>query len=151
MKKSEWVVRETVLSDVKELSLLMQEYIVDFYQRPKPSADKLDQLIHLLLNRKVGVQFVAEQQGKLLGFATLYFSYSTTKADKITVMNDLYVIEDFRGKGVANELFKACHEFTRTNHYAHMGWVTAEDNERAKQFYKKAGGTAGNWISYSIV
>ncbi len=96
----------------------------------------------MLFEKNRGIQFVAEQDGKLIGFATLYFSF-TTKADKI-------VIEKARGTGAAKELFKRCETFTKENGYAHMSWITASDNYRAQKFYEKMGGSLGNWLTYSI-
>ncbi|MFD1708885.1 GNAT family N-acetyltransferase [Siminovitchia sediminis] len=143
-------VRTAVKEDKKELTELMYEYIVDFYQRPRPPIEKVQSLIDRLLEQKEGIQFVAEKEGKLTGFATLYFTYSTTKADQITVMNDLYVIEEERGKGSAQELFKACESYSKENDYAHMSWITATDNFRAQRFYEKMGGIQGDWLNYTI-
>ncbi|MEM1492964.1 GNAT family N-acetyltransferase [Bacillus velezensis] len=137
------IIRSAEPYDVKQLTDLMYLYIVDFYKRPKPPIEKIHHLIEMLFEKNRGIQFVAEQDGKLIGFATLYFSFSTTKADKI-------VIEKARGTGAAKELFKRCETFTKENGYAHMSWITASDNYRAQKFYEKMGGSLGNWLTYSI-
>lgn len=147
---SDFVVRMAGHSDVPELKRLMTEYIVDFYKMPRPLDDKLQALIGMLLFRQEGIQFVASQNGQLVGFATLYFSFSTTKADKITILNDLYVDERLRGTGVAQFLFEACHAYTKEHEYAYMSWVTASNNKRAQRFYDKMGGQTGDWIHYSV-
>lgn len=128
----------------------MNEYIVDFYRRPLPPVEKVQALIQMCLDGEKGVQFVVEQNGKLLGFATLYFTYSTLSAQKATVMNDLYVVEEARGTGAAAALFEACHAYTRENGFAFMSWETARDNLRAQRFYEKMGGTRGDWFTYEI-
>ncbi|WP_017755403.1 GNAT family N-acetyltransferase [Calidifontibacillus oryziterrae] len=143
-------VRTVERKDKNQLKDLMYEYIVDFYKRPKPPLEDVEQLIELLLKKEKGIQFIAEKNGEFLGFATLYFSFSTTKAAKITIMNDLYVVEKARGTGVAEKLFRSCENFTKENNYAHMSWITASDNKRAQRFYEKMGGILGNWLSYSI-
>lgn len=144
------IIRTSDTKDLNQLTDLMYQYIVDFYERPKPPIEKVHNLIETLLEKKKGIQYVAEHEGELLGFATLYFSFSTTKADKITVMNDLFVIEKARGTGVAQQLFTSCEKFTKENGYAHMSWVTAPENKRAQKFYEKMGGSLGNWLNYSI-
>lgn len=143
-------VRPAEQKDKEKLTVLMYEYIVDFYKRPKPPVEKVHHIFDLLLKKDEGIQFVAENEEDLLGFATLYFTYSTTRADRITVMNDLYVIEADRGKGVAQELFQACENYTKSNGYAHMSWITATDNYRAQRFYEKMGGVRGDWFNYTI-
>ncbi|SDN42823.1 Ribosomal protein S18 acetylase RimI [Fictibacillus solisalsi] len=146
----ETIVRMSKKEDLPQLKALMLEYIVDFYRSPKPDDQKLDDLIAVLLQREQGLQFVAEKDGVLKGFATLYFTYSTTRADKITVMNDLYVAEDSRGTDMASGLFQACKKYTGDNRYAAMLWETAEDNHRAQRFYEKMGGHKGDFLTYSI-
>jgi GNAT superfamily N-acetyltransferase len=146
---NEIVVRTTQDSDRKVLTGLMYEYIVDFYKRPKPPLNKLKGLIQMLLEGKEGVQFVAEKDGRIVGFATLYFTYSSTRVSKIVIMNDLYVVEEMRGTSVAEKLFQACLAYKNENHYAAMVWETAQDNKRAQRFYEKMGGELGDWFTYS--
>lgn len=129
---------------------MLLEFIVDFYQRQEPSAEKLDRLQAMLLQGDNGIQFVAEEDGAYQGFATLYFTYSTLRADRITTMNDLYVREAYRGSGVAEALFKACEAFTREHGFAMMQWETAKDNSRAQRFYEKMGGKLGDGLHYII-
>lgn len=143
-------VRPAHYTDLDQMTDLMYEYIVDFYKRPKPPLEKVHSIFHLLLFHQQGIQFVAEKDGKLVGFTTLYFTYNTTRADKITVMNDLYVVEEIRGTGVAADLFRACESYTKENGYFHMTWVTASDNKRAQRFYDKMGGKTADWVNYSI-
>ncbi|MFC4323070.1 GNAT family N-acetyltransferase [Litchfieldia salsa] len=144
------IIRTAEKDDLNQLTDLMYQYIVDFYKRPKPPIENIHRLIETLLQKKKGIQFIAEEDGRLLGFSTLYFSFSTTKADKITIMNDLFVVENARGTGVGQELFKQCEKYTKENEYAHMGWVTATDNYNAQRFYEKMGGSQSNWLNYSI-
>jgi GNAT superfamily N-acetyltransferase len=137
-------------SDTDALTALMYEYIVVFYKSPSPSIEKLQSLIQMLLEGREGIQFVAESDGRIVGFTTLYFTYSTTRVNKIVMMNDLYVIEEMRGKGVAGKLFEACSTYTNDNDYAAMVWETAKDNKRAQRFYEKMGARPGDWITYTI-
>jgi GNAT superfamily N-acetyltransferase len=143
-------IREAVMSDIPQLKTLMLAYIVNFYQYRQPEDEKLNALIHELLEQKIGIQFVAEtEEGALVGFATLYFTFSTLRASKIAVMNDLYVVEAERGQGAAAKLFAACKGYSARHGYANLTWTTAPDNLRAQAFYDKMGGDRSNWQSYS--
>ncbi|MCR8642594.1 GNAT family N-acetyltransferase [Paenibacillus sp. N1-5-1-14] len=143
-------IRSVHKKDIPQLKELMISYIVDFYKSPQPSAGKLDGLIETLLKHQAGIQFVAESEGKLVGFTTLYFTYSTLRASKVLVLNDLYVDEAYRGAGVAQRLFQTCKEYATHNGFASISWETASDNERAQRFYEKMGGKKGDWLVYSI-
>jgi len=145
------VIRYAEPDDLLSLTELMLEYIVGFYKKPQPDIEKLHQLIQTLVEQKEGVQFVALLDGNLVGFATLYFTFSTMKADKYTVMNDLYVTEPLRDTQVEAQLFRECHKYTKEHQFTHMSWITAADNKRAQHFFDKMGGMQGDWVQYSIL
>jgi ribosomal protein S18 acetylase RimI-like enzyme len=144
------VVRRTEPGDVERLLPLMVEYIVDFYRHPRPSDDDLRRLVDVCLKGEEGVQLVAERDGELVGFATLYFTWGTLAAAREAVMNDLYLAGSARGSGLAEELFRACAEESRRRGAPAMVWETAPDNFRAQRFYDKMGSTREPWVTYSI-
>jgi ribosomal protein S18 acetylase RimI-like enzyme len=145
-----WTIRRVERRDVPRLAPLMLEYIVDFYRRPRPADEDLSRLIDVLLEGDEGTVFVAESDGELVGFATLYFTWGTLAAAREAVMNDLYVAEPARGTGVAADLFRASADESRRRGCAEMVWETASDNHRAQRFYQKMGSERGPWVSYSI-
>jgi len=71
------------------------------------------------------------------------------KADKYTVMNDLFVIEQYRDTEVESQRFLECKKYTQENEYVRMSWISAPDNKRAHSFFDKMGGIQENWINYS--
>lgn len=152
MKMSnEVVIRPAQKEDIPQLLDLMYQYIVDFYKRTKPSEESLKGLItHLLGNSTNGLQFVAENDGKLVGFATFYFSFSTLQVKKSAILNDLFVLEEVRGQKLGERLFKACLSYIRENDFAYMTWETAKDNFIAQSLYNKMGGQLSEWLNYEI-
>jgi GNAT superfamily N-acetyltransferase len=121
-----------------------------FYQEPLPQAGKLEALLDTLERQPDrGVQLVAEVDGRLRGFATLYACLDTFLADRILVMNDLFVDPEFRNGGVGAALFEASLAYARQHDYARLDWVTAQDNRDAQRFYERHGGRRGPWVSYS--
>src|SRR5438874_3889443 len=67
----------------------------------------------------------------LAGFATLYWTFSSTNAAEIVLMNDLFVPPEHRGKGVGRELIDASVRIARTRGAHHLAWLTAVDNDEA--------------------
>ncbi|WP_156499224.1 GNAT family N-acetyltransferase [Fictibacillus phosphorivorans] len=147
-------IRPVVIEDLEQLKGLMYRYIVDFYKGKSPEGSALeDHIKHLLSSVEAGTQFVAESEdGRLAGFATLYFSFSTTRLQKIAILNDLFVDAEFRGAGLGEKLFLHVLEYTKKEGYAYMTWQTASDNTSAQALYKKMGGKNINseWIHYEI-
>ncbi|ASS77061.1 GNAT family N-acetyltransferase [Tumebacillus algifaecis] len=143
------MIRKVTSGDRSAVRAMMLEYIVGFYQQPAPASEKLDLLQAMLLQGENGLQFVAEEDGAYQGFVTLYFTYSTLRAQRVVIMNDLYVRDQYRGTGVAESLFRACEQFTKENGFAALQWETAKDNHRAQRFYEKMGGKQGDWLNYT--
>jgi ribosomal protein S18 acetylase RimI-like enzyme len=150
VKQPAWIVRRAQPGDRDELVRLMLEYTVDFYQHTAPEVRDVEALVEQMLAGRDGVQFVAATKNGLVGFATIYFSYDTLEAGRIAIMHDLYLIEEARGSGAAEGLFKECTRFASENQCRYMSWETAPDNLRAQRFYDKMGGTRAQWVPFSI-
>jgi ribosomal protein S18 acetylase RimI-like enzyme len=146
---TETTVRRSTESDTDALLPLVEAYVVDFYKRPHPGRGKLRDLVIKLARGEGGVQFVADSGGGLVGFATLYFTFSTLEAEPVAIMNDLYVVEDARGSSAARDLFQACRAESKARGCAYMTWETAPDNHRAQAFYARMGGVREDWVTYS--
>jgi GNAT superfamily N-acetyltransferase len=86
--------------------------------------------------------------GRALGFATIYWSWATTSADRIGVMNDLFVAPEGRGTGVAEALIEACRAECATRGAVKLTWQTATDNVRAMKVYDRVGATREQWVDY---
>ena len=99
-----------------------------------------------------GIQLIArtDERGPV-GFATVFWSWSTLRAARVGVMNDLYIAPDARGSGLAVELIGACLEHCRRRgDVVALGWQTARDNLRAQAVYERVGATRSEWVDYSL-
>ena len=136
--------------DLGELLPLMRAYC-DFYDA-HPTDDALLALARALIAdpEHEGVQLLAREDSEPLGFATIYWSWATTRAVRIGVMNDLYVAPAARGKGVAEALIRACVDECRTHGASRLTWQTAPDNERAQRVYDRIGARRSQWVDYSL-
>jgi ribosomal protein S18 acetylase RimI-like enzyme len=93
---------------------------------------------------------VADQNGRLAGFAILYFTFSTEHADQIAVLNDIHVIEELRRTGAGSSLFDACRSFAKETGFAYLTWQVSRDDQQAQGFFERMGATRQDWVSYSI-
>ena len=138
-------------ADLDELLPLMRAYC-DFYEAG-PSDDDLTNMSLALLDDPdlEGVQLIArDDDGRALGFATIFWSWATTRAARIGVMNDLFVHPDGRGGGYAPALIEACVERARERGAVSLEWQTAKDNHRAQAVYERVGGKREEWLDYSL-
>jgi GNAT superfamily N-acetyltransferase len=143
------VVRSAEPEDRPQLLELIKGYFA-FYRVTYPSGSKVEHLLDLLdRDPGLGIQLVAEEKGRLQGFASLYACLDTLVADRILVMNDLFVDPSLRNRGIGAALFDASLAYATAHGYARLDWVTAADNDDAQRFYDRHGGRRGPWISYS--
>lgn len=137
--------------DLEDLLPLVRGYC-DFY-KVSPSDEDLLALSRTLIADpdREGVQLIARDEGgRAIGFATIYWSWSTSDAARLGVMNDLFVSESARGTGAADALIEACRRECRGRGIKRLGWQTAPDNHRAQAVYDRIGGTRENWVDYWI-
>jgi ribosomal protein S18 acetylase RimI-like enzyme len=63
-------------------------------------------------------------------------------------MNDLFVSEQARGRGLADQLIEECCARAKQRGARRLTWQTAPDNARAQAVYDRLGGTREQWIDY---
>lgn len=98
-----------------------------------------------------GLLLGAWVDGAVAGFATLYWFHSSTRAADAVLMNDLFVREEIRGKGIGRALIKSALDEARRRGAAHLEWFTAPDNLTAQRLYDSVPGAGrSTWYAYEI-
>jgi GNAT superfamily N-acetyltransferase len=97
-----------------------------------------------------GLLLGARREGRLVGYACLYWHFSSTKAVETVLMNDLFVAEQARGEGVGRALIEATVEVARERGAAAVEWSTAPDNHTAQRLYDSTAAERSEWISYEL-
>jgi ribosomal protein S18 acetylase RimI-like enzyme len=138
--------------DLGDLLPLMRGYS-DFYEVDPPDHALLALSLALIEDpRTEGIQLIARDadDGTALGFATLYWMWSTSRAARIGVMNDLFVDAAARRRGVGEALIAACLELVRQRGAVSLQWQTALDNHTAQALYERVGGIRESWYDFHI-
>jgi GNAT superfamily N-acetyltransferase len=137
--------------DLDELLPLMRAYC-EFYRVDPTDEDLLAMARELIADpEREGVQILArDDAGRAVGFATVFWTWSTLRASRVGVMNDLFVAPDARGGGVAEALIGECAERCRARGAGSLGWQTAKDNRRAQAVYERIGAEREEWVDYSL-
>jgi GNAT superfamily N-acetyltransferase len=98
-----------------------------------------------------GLLLGAWLDGRMVGFATIYWTHSSSRAADIALMNDLFVAEDVRGGGIGRALIAACADAGREAGKAVLEWYTATDNHQAQRAYDAVPGVSRSaWYSYEM-
>ena len=145
------MITRVAIADLDELLPLMRGYC-DFYEVAPGDAALRTLALSLIEHPDTsGVQVMArDDDGTAIGFATLFWSFSTLAATSIGVMNDLYVDAGARSQGVGAELIRACEAECANRGVLLMEWETAPTNARAQALYDRFGAVRSEWISYTL-
>ena len=142
------VVRE---EDLDDLLPLVRGYL-DFYE-VGPTEEEMLALSRALIAdpEREGLQLIArDAEGRTTGFASLFWTWATTRGGRLGVMNDLFVDPAARGTGLADDLIRACAAECRSRGIRWLEWQTALDNHRAQAVYDRVGAQRSQWLDYSL-
>lgn len=97
-----------------------------------------------------GLLLGALREDRLVGYACLYWHFSSLEAVECVLMNDLYVDESARGQGVGRALIEASADVARERGVPFVEWSTAPDNHTAQRLYDSTGAERTEWFSYEL-
>src|SRR5690242_8123229 len=80
---------------------------------------------------------MAEWQGKVVGFALFFHSYSTFLGKPGIYLEDLFVRPPYRGRGIGKALLIALAKLTEERGCGRLEWSVLDWNEPAIGFYRK--------------
>lgn len=130
-------VRRATLADADAIAPLFDLYR-QFYEQA-PDAALASSFVRDRLANDESVIFVAEDAGRPMGFTQLFPSFSSVRAVRTWVLNDLYVVREARRQGVARALLEAAAAFGRNSGAARLELETDHDNRSAQALYRHLG------------
>ncbi|MDX6602529.1 MAG: hypothetical protein QOF13_1731 [Solirubrobacterales bacterium] len=97
-----------------------------------------------------GMLLGAWQGEELVGYACLYWTFTSLVPAETVLMNDLFVAEAARGQGVGRALIEASTAIARQRGVHRLEWMTAPDNETARRLYDSTGAKRSSWLEYEL-
>ena len=121
--------------DFEELISLFQEFAV-FEKQPEMMINTVEKIRE---QKEFFLGFVGrDDHGNLLGYVTYFFAYYTW-VGKSLYMDDLYVKEEYRGKGVGSSLIHKVITFAKEQKCSRLRWQVSSWNNPAISFYESLG------------
>ncbi len=137
--------------EVESLLPLMRGYC-DFYDASPPD-EGLRRMARELIaaDDGDGMLLVARDgDGRIVGFAAIGWKWSSLRAARVAIMEDLFVHPDARGSGAGIGLVRECARLAKRHGAPCLGWTTALDNHRAQAVYDRVGGHGELWLEYEL-
>lgn len=108
-----------------------------FYKKPS-DVDAARQFLHMLFERGDSIIYLAQTDaGEFVGFTQLYPLYSSTRMQRLWLLNDLYVEPKHRGKGISKQLIERCKALARETNAAGIMLETTKDNDIGNKLYPR--------------
>jgi GNAT superfamily N-acetyltransferase len=132
-------IREATADDLPRLAPLFDAYRVFYGQTPNPY------VAHFFLNERIRRQeskiFIVldTESHQTVGFTQLFPSFSSIRVARIWILEDLYVREDARRKGMATALMAHAEAFAKASGAVGISLTTAHTNAPAQTLYQRRG------------
>jgi ribosomal protein S18 acetylase RimI-like enzyme len=131
------IVRDATLQDVAAVAVLFDAYRIHYEQAPDlPGAAAF--LADRIRNGE-SVIYLAEEGAELLGFVQLYPLFTSVGMQRAWLLNDLYVWEPHRNRGIGRALIDAAKSLARATGAKWIMLQTHSDNINAQALYEKTG------------
>ncbi|XP_043466816.1 spermidine/spermine N(1)-acetyltransferase-like protein 1 [Leptopilina heterotoma] len=148
------IVRPAERSDCEAIKALIQE-LANFNKLPDGPKMSYQDLVRdgFDTSPPLFTSYVATVQGKVVGYALFFYIYSTWQG-KALFLEDLYVCEEYRKRGIGGLLFDNVVEFAVKNDCCKLDFTVYNWNNSAQKFYLGKGAAditvSNNWHCYRM-
>ncbi len=94
---------------------------------------------HLFGDRPYASALIAEFSSTVVGFALFFYNYSTFLTKPGLYLEDLFVLPDYRGRGIGKSLIRHLAKLAVDRGCGRMEWSVLDWNQPAIAFYRHLG------------
>jgi GNAT superfamily N-acetyltransferase len=142
-----YTIKKATLTDLEAVAYLFDKYRI-FYQKPS-DIKQAEAFINERLTNKDSEIFVCyNTDNVMMGFTQLYPLFSSTRMRKLWLLNDLFVDEIHRGKGVSIALIEKAKQLCVETDACGLMLETAKTNIVGNNLYPKTGFSLDNDHNY---
>ncbi len=125
-------------NDLAPLAGLFNQYRVFYRKEPDPEGSS--RFLGERLNNGDSEIFIAwNEQQEAVGFVQLYPLFSSTRMQRLWLLNDLYVVPELRGKGIGKLLIERSKQLAAETGACGLSLETEKSNETGNALYPKMG------------
>lgn len=143
------MIEEVTESNINDVLPLIMEYQT-FYGVEVINKEKNKLFFSQFTNsHENGILHLFRADGNAVGFTTLYKGFSSTRAEAVGVLNDLYVQPSCRGNGYGKELLGHAFKVAKAMGFSRLQWLTSQDNIEAQKLYDNLSANKSSWCFYT--
>jgi GNAT superfamily N-acetyltransferase len=94
--------------------------------------------------------YIGKLGDKPVGYIIYFFTYSSFLALPTLYLEDIFVLQEFRQKGVGEEMFSFIKQVAKKEGCGRIEFTVLKWNTSAQQFYSKNGAECLEWYFYRV-
>ncbi len=134
--------RHEDMPEMSELLRILFSIENDFSIDPEKQRRGLE----AMLDGKSRTVFVAQIETRVVGMCSGQLNISTAEGAPSVLIEDVVVLEDWRGKGIGKELIHAVRQWAEQNGATRMQLLADRNNSSALKFYSRMGWERTNMV-----
>ncbi|HSZ86421.1 MAG TPA: GNAT family N-acetyltransferase [Puia sp.] len=131
------IIQKAKESDIEDLSGLFNLYRI-FYKK-NADIETAKKFLLERIQKKESIIFIATIENKIVGFTQLYPLFSSLSMKRSWLLNDLFILEEFRGKGISKQLIDAAKQLAKQTNAAGIMLETEKANTVGNKLYPSSG------------
>lgn len=131
------IIREANGNDTDTILDFMKSYYE--FDNLDYSRERSGSTLQEFLNSNFGSLFVIQLSGKPIGYFCLAFGYSLELHGKDCFLDEIYLAQEYRHKGIGSEAMKFIEDYLRKKKFKAIHLIVFENNIKAQQYYIKNG------------
>ena len=144
------VIRRGTRADSKGFVALVLA-LADFEHLEPPSVSGRKRLAADIFDKKRANLFVAVEGKKHVGYALYFYTYSSFLAKPSLYLEDIFVLPEYRRRGIGFDLFRRCVDEAIEQGCGRMEWAVLTWNKNAIEFYERLGARRlDEWYVYRV-
>ncbi len=87
---------------------------------------------------------------KCVAYIIYFFTYSSFLASPTLFLEDIFVLEEYRGQGIGKKMFESCREIAESRGCGRIEFAVLTWNKKAQQFYESNKAERLDWFFYRL-
>ena len=132
-----FIIRQATIHDLHRLIPIFDDYRAYFKQERNPA--KVESFLFERFEHRESVLFIAEDRDEIVGFAHLYPTFSSLSLQRVWILNDFFIMEHVRNRGIGKRLFREVEKFAAFTKAKGIELSVEHTNTKAREFWEKRG------------
>ena len=132
----EVIIRMAEIKDIYQIKDLFLDFMRQQQFAPVSEEEFNHTYAHLIQDKR-DCSIVAEEEGKIIGFVSLTYNFSTFNAAYEATVDDIYVIPAARGKGIGKAMLERATEDAQDKAACRISILVRIEDTEARHLFEK--------------